>query len=324
MKKSRKSYGLACLGALLLTNILAATFGADTKMTGVIVEKSAEGLTVRDYSGRETRFKLTAETEIKEKKKNVFRKATQYSSDDLLLGLAVEVKGQSDQDGALFAKEIKFTQDDFEVADSITTRVQPLETQLSETQEGLEAVQEQLAKTEQEFELSSRKVDAQLGELDGAFEVAKKDAQDAQLSANRALTRIDETEKRVTALDEYKVAESLKIQFGFDSAALPEKAKGDLTAMAQRYSDQRGYLIEVIGFASSDGSEEYNRRLSQRRAEAVVRFLAEEQNVPMRRIVTPHGFGENKAVGDNSSPEGREMNRRVEVKVLLNQGLASR
>ncbi|HYX40921.1 MAG TPA: OmpA family protein, partial [Pyrinomonadaceae bacterium] len=61
--------------------------------------------------------------------------------------------------------------------------------------------------------------------------------------------------------------------------------------------------------------------LSQRRADAVVRYLAEIHNIPLRRIITPFGYGSAQAVADNSTREGRQQNRRVEVSVLVNRGL---
>ncbi|HZI19934.1 MAG TPA: OmpA family protein, partial [Pyrinomonadaceae bacterium] len=75
------------------------------------------------------------------------------------------------------------------------------------------------------------------------------------------------------------------------------------------------------GFASADGSTEANRRLSQRRADAVIRYLVEQHNIPLRRIITPYGFGELQPVAENTSRDGREQNRRVEVKVLVNRGI---
>jgi outer membrane protein OmpA-like peptidoglycan-associated protein len=91
--------------------------------------------------------------------------------------------------------------------------------------------------------------------------------------------------------------------------------------VAQQALNAKGYVLEVSGFASSDGSTEANRRLSQRRADSVIRYLVENHNIPLRRIITPYGYGETHPVADNSTREGRIENRRVEVKVLVNRGL---
>jgi outer membrane protein OmpA-like peptidoglycan-associated protein len=80
-------------------------------------------------------------------------------------------------------------------------------------------------------------------------------------------------------------------------------------------------VFEVSGFASSDGSASFNEKLSDRRADAVLHYLVERHQIPLRRIVLPFGYGESMPVADNATREGREQNRRVEVKLLVNRGL---
>jgi outer membrane protein OmpA-like peptidoglycan-associated protein len=91
--------------------------------------------------------------------------------------------------------------------------------------------------------------------------------------------------------------------------------------MAQKAASTKGYVIEVAGYTDTTGSIEKNRMLSQRRADAVVRYLAENHDIPLRRMITPFGYGEIHAAADNSTSEGRAQNRRVEVKILVNRGL---
>ena len=71
----------------------------------------------------------------------------------------------------------------------------------------------------------------------------------------------------------------------------------------------------------SEGDAAANERLSERRADAVVRYLTENCSIPLRRLVTPFGFGAKQPVADNSTLDGRKQNRRVEVKILVNKGL---
>ena len=82
-------------------------------------------------------------------------------------------------------------------------------------------------------------------------------------------------------------------------------------------------MIEVEGFASSDGGADHNHRLSQKRADAVVAHLVETKLIPPRRIVAPVGVGSANPIADETSREGREQNRRVEVKMLVNRTLSS-
>jgi len=63
-----------------------------------------------------------------------------------------------------------------------------------------------------------------------------------------------------------------------------------------------------------------NQKLSEERAAAVVQYLRNNGNVPMRRIVAPAGYGSTHPAAENTDPQGRALNRRVDVKVLLNKG----
>ncbi len=82
------------------------------------------------------------------------------------------------------------------------------------------------------------------------------------------------------------------------------------------------YMIEVAGYASSTGTQAENQRLSDQRATAVVQYLRNKGNVPMRRFLLPAGYGENKAAASNTDSMGRALNQRVDVKVLVNKGLS--
>lgn len=73
----------------------------------------------------------------------------------------------------------------------------------------------------------------------------------------------------------------------------------------------------------SDGGADHNRPLSQRRADAVVAHLVESKLIPPRRIVAPVGVSSANAIADDTSRNGREQNRRVEVKMLVNRTLSS-
>ncbi len=82
-------------------------------------------------------------------------------------------------------------------------------------------------------------------------------------------------------------------------------------------------MVEIAGFADTTGNSAVNQALSQRRAEAVIQYLEESGNIPIHRILTPSGLGTSHEAADNKTSAGRKLNRRVEVKVLVNQGLVS-
>jgi hypothetical protein len=66
-----------------------------------------------------------------------------------------------------------------------------------------------------------------------------------------------------------------------------------------------------------------NQEISQKRADAVIHYLEQNGNIPIHRILAPAGLGTSHEVADNKTAAGRKMNRRVEVKVLVNQGLVA-
>jgi len=295
--------------------------GEKTEVSGVIVKREADTFTLRDTKGQDVVVTLTSETKVKEKKKNPFRSAQNYATTNLLRGLNVAVKGRKEGAGTFFAEEIRFTDLDRRMASSLDSRVVPVESDLKDAQG-------RLAQAEQ----NQQRLSGQVEELTSISNIAKGGAKAAQETADAALAgvntaneRIVSTDKRIntriSSLDDFDVKNSMTVTFKVGSATLSKEAKEELDRLAEGAKTDKGYVIEITGYASADGPEDYNRRLSQLRADAVVRYLAENHNVPLRRIVTPFGYGEKLPVADNKTRDGREQNRRVEVKVLMNKGL---
>lgn len=99
--------------------------------------------------------------------------------------------------------------------------------------------------------------------------------------------------------------------FAVDSAALRPDLRSDLSVVAQsllRYPNSR---IEVIGHTDNTGSAAYNYDLSQRRANSVAQVLT-QNGVPFGRITTI-GRGFDQPIASNATPQGRALNRRVEI-----------
>jgi outer membrane protein OmpA-like peptidoglycan-associated protein len=86
---------------------------------------------------------------------------------------------------------------------------------------------------------------------------------------------------------------------------------------------QKGYLISVKGFADSSGNPVQNQKLSMERADAVLAYLEQTGKVPLIHMVAPGAMGTADPAASNETAQGRAENRRVEVKVLVNRGLAS-
>jgi len=104
------------------------------------------------------------------------------------------------------------------------------------------------------------------------------------------------------------------VEFDFDKATLRPEAAAILDKTAASLADWQNANIEVAGHTDSKGSDEYNMKLSQDRAEAVRNYLI-SKGIAAERL-TAKGYGETKPVADNATEEGRAQNRRVELQRL--------
>ena len=149
---------------------------------------------------------------------------------------------------------------------------------------------------------------------------ATKAAGDAETAANDAVHRADSLDAVVKGLDNYKqVGSNVTVTFGFDKAVLTKDDKEQLDGFGQQLGSASNFILEVTGGTDSTGPADYNYALSQRRADAVVQYLATKYNVPARRFYLI-GIGKDKEVAPNNTAEGRKQNRRVEIRMLSNGG----
>jgi len=153
-----------------------------------------------------------------------------------------------------------------------------------------------------------------------AAQAAQRQADTANQAVQQTNTRISTIETRLSSInDNYTTADTQTVTFRTNSSALSDQAKATLDTMAMQVSGQRtGYMIELQGFTDNSGSENYNINLSQRRAESVLRYLV-SKNVPLFRVSIV-GLGEENPVAPNNTRQGRDQNRRVEVKLLRAAG----
>jgi OOP family OmpA-OmpF porin len=99
---------------------------------------------------------------------------------------------------------------------------------------------------------------------------------------------------------------------------LSDEAKASLDQLAGKVKGSKGYVLEIQGFTDNVGSESYNLDLSQKRSENVVRYLAQQHQIPLFRMYIL-GLGEGKQLEDNKTKEGRAANRRVEITLLKSE-----
>ncbi len=146
---------------------------------------------------------------------------------------------------------------------------------------------------------------------------ASKSAGDAETAADNAVHRADSLDSVVKGLDNYKQIANVSVTFGFDKAVLTKDDRDQLDAFAAQLGTAKSYLLEVTGGTDSTGPAQYNYELSQRRADAVVQYLASKYGVAAHRFYLI-GIGKDNAVAPNTTAEGRKQNRRVEIQLLSN------
>jgi len=262
-------------------NIQAVPNGSKLKFKGVVVGRDADTFTIRDRNRTDYQVLITDRTSIKTYG-GFFSGGKKYPVTDILRGLIVEVEGRGDVQGQLVADKIRFRESDMRAATTTDTRVGPVE-----------AEQQRIS-----------------GQMDELYAIAAE-----------ARTEVKAVNERVSALDDYDVQETVSVNFRTNSAVLSPEAKAQLDTLAAKTTGAKNFMIEVAGYTDSTGSDAKNFRLSQDRAQAVVQYLAVQHKIPLRRFVTPMGYGKTESVADNTTPAGRLQNRRVDVKMIINRGL---
>ena len=169
-----------------------------------------------------------------------------------------------------------------------------------------------------------QKATAGISHAQGAADVATQNAQSAsqaastaEVAANEAVHRADSLDSVVKGLDQYKQVADVSVTFGFDKAVLTKDDKDQLDTFAASLGNAKSYILEVTGGTDSTGPAQYNYDLSQRRADAVVQYLASKYGIQAHRFYLI-GIGKDKEVASNDTADGRKQNRRVEVQLLSN------
>ncbi len=281
--------------------VRSAVSGQKYKIRGVIVSKIDDNtFIVRDSVGVDTKVVVAPGASVKS---NGFWGGDKYPATSLVRGLNLEIEGVGDSNGAVSASKVRFDKTSLQTAQTVDARVTPAE--------------ERLTAAEQ----NQQKISGQIDELMAISNAAKGGAKAAQDTADAAVAGVNATNKRISDLDDYVVQSTATVNFKVASAVLSPEAKASLDQVATTALTLKGYVIEVTGFASSDGNAKMNKALSERRAQAVKDYLIMTHNIPLRRMSTSYGYGSLQAVADNSTREGREQNRRVEVKLLVSRGI---
>ena len=133
-----------------------------------------------------------------------------------------------------------------------------------------------------------------------------------------------ELERRLPGAQVERVGEGILITFdsgilfGFDSSDLLPAAQQNLTALANSLEDiEEDAVLMVVGHTDSTGSDDYNQRLSERRARAAAEYLQQQGMQPAN--LETLGLGESEPVASNDTEAGQAENRRVEVAIYASE-----
>lgn len=160
-------------------------------------------------------------------------------------------------------------------------------------------------------------VQARATEVDQKALAAGSEADKAQMAANGATQRVDTLTNTVVNLDNYRPVVETAVHFGFNKDNLTKEAREAIDQLAASVATTKGYIITVEGATDSIGGADYNYNLSERRANAVIQYLAAEKSVPAYKIYLI-GLGKDKPVESNKTPDGRAKNRRVDIRLMTN------
>jgi OmpA-OmpF porin, OOP family len=293
---------ILCAGMLY-----AESNGKKTKVNGLITGRDGDDLTVKTFKGSNVVVVLTDDTKVEIPKGLLKVRHSEQAITALIPGLKVAVEGTGTE-ARVVAKTIKISKDDLRLAETIQAGLNP-------TQQQQQTNTANIASNKQDIE-TNKAANEQRSAANKADIAANQEA----IAANQQ--EIQATSKRFSELSEYDVKAAVTIHFPSSSARIPNEEALLLAQMAKTAIDLKGYVVEVEGFADSSGNAVMNQQLSMDRAQAVVTFLAQNCRIPLRHIVAPGAMGEADPIASDETPHGRAQNRRVEVKVLVNRGVA--
>jgi len=312
MKQTSKS--MVAYTVLLCCLSVAVAYGASNgekvKAKGLITTRTGETLTMKTAAGGSLTVVLTDSTKVQQPKGIGLRKK-EMSVTVLIPGLRISVDGVGDAQSRVTAKTITFDPDDLQLAETIQAGLTP-------TQHAVQTNQQNIASNKQDIQTNQQGI---------AFNQAQTTANKEQITANRgdietSQQDIEAANNRFHELSEYDTKGDIKVNFAVGKSVISASDKAALLALAHDAVNLTGYIIQVKGFADSSGTAAMNQRLSMDRAQAVIAYLIQDCNVPVRHVIAPGAMGTADPSAANETAQGRAENRRVEVKVLVNKGVA--
>ena len=284
--------------------------GKKAKVTGTIVSRNGDLITIKVKKSNTSATVNITDGTIFDRERTFRLRPASMDATAMVPGLTITAEGRGNAKGQLEADKIKFDPNVFDI-------------EVAEQQE-----------------INANKASAAAAQTTAnqgvaAAGVAQSSANQAQSTANQAgqaavaagvgamvdAEDIARVNKRVSNLDSYNTVVEAALFFEPNQSTLSDADKKVLDKLASDAMQTQNYMIEIAGYASSTGTKALNQKLSDERATAVAQYLRNTANVPLRRILAPAGYGATHAAAPNSDSLGRDINRRVDVKVLVNKGL---
>lgn len=307
---NRRMVMTACLlavFALAVAPAFGAASGDKVKNKGVITLRSGDTLTVKTSEGDFT-VTINSDTKIQHGVGLTGLRKKQDTPDVLIPGLKMKFEGTGSGQQVV-AKEIEFDSDDLALAQVI--------------QAGLNPTAQQQARNVQAIATSQQDIAANQAAIAAAKQEIAANQQRIQANQSQINEVASSTKKRFSEMGEVVTKDQYTVLFATGDYSLTDEAKQGLANIAkQALTYSKGWGLSVAGYADSVGSPASNQVLSKQRAQAVVAYLLQECKVPVGRILAPGAMGETNPAASNESASGRAENRRVDVKLLLNKGVA--
>ena len=305
-----RSRGLRVAAGILAVCFLVLPAGLaqdKARVKGLITTHTGETIVLKTSEGTTVTVLVDEDTKVQQPKGLGLRKED-VSPALLIPGLKVLVYGARQDSTHVRAKTITFHKADLQMAELIQAGLTPTEQKVATNQQNIEGNTQNIKANEQQIAVSQRDIAGNQQNI-----AANKTAIDTNAVA---------TGKRFGDLTEYDVKGQVDVRFASGSARISAQDREALKQLAQDAVGLKGYVIQVKGFADSRGSAAMNQKLSMERAQNVIAYLIQECNVPVYDVITPGAMGKTAPVASNETKSGRAENRRVEVRVLVNKGIA--
>ena len=293
--------------------------GEKRKIQGVVSIRNGDLFKVRDPGGAETTVVLTGSTDVTSHSRGL-RGKKDYPVTYIMKGLRLQAQGKGDSEGNLVADWVRFDEQDLRSAQAL----EQTDAMTVENQKRLEAAEQAAREAAEE----AKRMAGQIAENTALANEAREKAEAAQRTADQAFKDAALANNRINGLDDYEIVRTVPVLFKVNSSIINAAAKQTIDETAawakaeKAKGNTNGWLVQVKGFADTTGNTAKNRALSERRAKAVIQYLVGVHGLDMRRLVQPFGYGDSQPAATNKTAEGRAKNRRVEIIILQNKGIA--